>query len=47
MGYNPLDDEGYRKVEAGDRGMVIGEMDPGLFEGRELVADSVTTLYDS
>ncbi|NBC47263.1 MAG: S1 RNA-binding domain-containing protein [Gammaproteobacteria bacterium] len=44
MSYNPLDDEGYQKIEIGDRVSVTGQMDDDLFEGRELVADSVVTL---
>lgn len=41
---NPLDDEGYQKIEVGDRVSVAGSMDDDLFEGRELVATSVVTL---
>lgn len=44
MAYNPLDDEGYQKIEPGNRVSVIGEMDDDLFEGRKLEADSVITL---
>ncbi|MEA1052117.1 hypothetical protein U5801_20235 [Lamprobacter modestohalophilus] len=44
MAYNPLDDEGYQKIEVGDRVSVTGQIDDDLFEGRELVADSVVTL---
>ncbi len=44
MLYDPLDDEGYQKIEVGDRVSVRGEVDRDLFEGRELVADSVITL---
>ncbi|WPL18397.1 hypothetical protein Thiowin_03468 [Thiorhodovibrio winogradskyi] len=47
MSYNPLDDEGYQKIEAGDRVSVTGHIDDGLFKGRELVADSVVTLSSS
>lgn len=46
MAYDPLDDEGYQKIEVGDRVSVNGEMDSDLFEGRELVADSIVTLSD-
>ena len=46
MPYNPLDDEGYQKIEVGDRVSVSGTLDDDLFEGRELVADSVVTLSD-
>jgi uncharacterized protein YdeI (BOF family) len=47
MSYNPLDDEGYQKIEVGDRVSVAGQMDKDLFEGRELLADSVVTLSSS
>jgi len=47
MTYNPLDDEGYQKIEVGDRVSVIGTMDVGLFEGREFNASTVLTLSDS
>ncbi|MDZ7752979.1 MAG: hypothetical protein U5S82_15310 [Gammaproteobacteria bacterium] len=46
MAYNPLDDEGYQKIEVGDRVSVTGDMDDDFLEGRELVADSVITLSD-
>ena len=44
MPYNPLDDEGYLKIDVGDRVRVSGEMDRRFFEGRELVADTVIEL---
>jgi uncharacterized protein YdeI (BOF family) len=44
MPYNPLDDVGYQKVDVGDRVSVTGTMDYDLFEGRELVADSLVIL---
>ncbi len=44
MAYDPLDDQGYQKVEAGDVVSVTGDMDDDFFEGRELVADTVTVL---
>jgi uncharacterized protein YdeI (BOF family) len=44
MSNDPLDDEGYRKIKVGDRVSVIGKMDDDLFEGRELMAQSVVTL---
>jgi hypothetical protein len=44
MPYNPLDDEGYQKIELGDRVSVSGVIDDDLFEGRELVASSVVDL---
>jgi len=47
MAYDPLDDEGYQKIEVGDRVRVNGRIDDDLFEGRELVADWVVTLYNA
>lgn len=44
MTYNPLDDEGYQKIRVGNRVKVIGSIDDDLFEGRELMADSVVKL---
>lgn len=44
MPYNPLDDEGYQRVTAGDRVRVQGDMTSNLIEGRELMADSVVKL---
>ena len=44
---NPLDDEGYQKIDVGDYVSVQGEMDDDLFEGRELKATSVITLWDT
>lgn len=47
MPNDPLDDEGYQKIKVGDRVSVIGKMDDDLFEGRELMAQSVVTLSGS
>lgn len=47
MPNDPLDDEGYQKIKVGDRVSVIGKMDGDLFEGRELMAQSVVTLSGS
>lgn len=44
MLYNPLDDEGYQKIEAGDRVAVTGNIDFDLFEGQVFEAKSITTL---
>lgn len=44
MPFNPLDDEGYLKVRVGDLVSVSGEMGSDLFQGRELVADSLMKL---
>jgi uncharacterized protein YdeI (BOF family) len=47
MGFDPLDDEGYLKIDVGDRVKVIGQIDTGLFMNRELDADTVIELRDS
>lgn len=44
MSYDPLDDEGYQKVRAGDRVRVTGDSDYELFDGRVFNASSVVTL---
>lgn len=44
---NPLDDVGYPRIREGDRVRVDGTIDETLFDGRELVADSVIKLYRS
>lgn len=47
MAYNPLDDDGYLKIEAGDTVKAVGRIDIDLFEGRELEADSVVKIYSA
>jgi hypothetical protein len=42
--YNPLDSEGFQKIEAGDRVSVVGELDVRFFDLNELTAESVVTL---
>lgn len=44
MPYNPLDDEGFQKIEVGDLVSVTGVIDADFFEGRELVAESIINL---
>lgn len=46
MLYDPLDDEGYQRVEEGDRISVIGDIDYDLIEGRELEATGLLTIVD-
>jgi len=46
MPYNPLDDEGYQRIEVGDVVSVTGEVDVDLFEGGEFVAESIIELRD-
>lgn len=47
MGYDPLDDDGYQKVETGDRVHVTGRLDEDFFTAPELMADSIVVLEDS
>ena len=47
MPYDPLDDEGYQKIEVGDRVSVTGYMEQKFFEGREFSARSIVTLFDA
>lgn len=44
MLYNPLDDEGYQKVQVGDVVRVKGELDTDFLQGREFEAERVTTI---
>ena len=44
MPFDPLDDDGYLKIDVGDRVRVTGDMDNQVFEGRQLVADTVIVL---
>ena len=41
---NPLDDEGYQRIQVGDRVRVFGSMDYDFFTGRTFNADLVTTV---
>jgi len=47
LAYNPLDDQGFQRIRAGDRVLVSGMIDQDFLEGRVLEADSVVTLRDS
>lgn len=47
MLYNPLDEEGFQQIQAGDRVSVEGTIDDDFFQGSEMTADSVVTLEDS
>ena len=48
LGYNPLDDVGYQKIEVGDRVSVTGEMDYEFFEveGSVFEAETLVELAD-
>lgn len=47
LGYDPLDDAGYQRVEPGDRVSVSGDMDDRFFRGPELDADALVVLEDA
>ena len=47
LGYDPLDNKGYQKIEVGDRVRVSGKIEYEFFGGREINADSVIELYRS
>lgn len=46
MPYNPMDDKGYQQIDVGDYVSVSGTMDYDFWEKRELMADSIITLWD-
>lgn len=45
LSYNPLDDEGYQRIDVGDHVKVVGVPDIDLFEGREIEAQTVIELF--
>ncbi|WP_299442304.1 hypothetical protein [uncultured Rhodospira sp.] len=45
--YNPLDDQGYQQIDAGDRVSVSGLIDSDFMEGQVLEASTVVTLEDN
>ena len=47
MPFDPLDDEGFLKVDVGDRVKVRGDIDHDLFDGREIEADYIVELHSS
>lgn len=44
MSHNPLDDEGYQQLKAGDVVTVTGSADSDFFEGRVFEASQITTV---
>jgi uncharacterized protein YdeI (BOF family) len=46
LGYDPVDDYGYQKIETGDLVSVSGELDFEVFEGKVMKARSLTKLVD-
>lgn len=47
LGYNPLDEWGYQRINVGDRVLVSGTMTRDFLSGRELEAERVVTLVDT
>ena len=46
LGYNPLDDEGFLKIEKGDRVTVYGDLMLSVFDDREISAEALVKLED-
>lgn len=46
LGYDPLDAEGFQRIEKGDRVSVVGMLDVGFFGNQEIEADAVVELDD-
>ncbi|MBI1361600.1 MAG: hypothetical protein GC155_15085 [Alphaproteobacteria bacterium] len=44
LNYNPLDKVGYQQITPGDRVLVSGDIDDGLFQRREIMASNLVTL---
>ena len=44
LGYNPLDEEGFLKIEKGDRVTVYGDLDLDVFGDREISAEAIVKL---
>ena len=44
LGYNPLDDEGFLKIEKGDRVTVYGDLDMDVFNDTEVSAEAIVKL---
>jgi uncharacterized protein YdeI (BOF family) len=47
LSYDPLDGEGYQKIEVGDVVKVVGTIERDLFTGREIEADLIVELHSS
>ena len=46
LGYNPLDDEGFLKIEKGDRVTAYGDLILDVFANREVSAEALVKLED-
>ena len=47
LAYNPLDDKGFQRIDAGDYVSVVGDFNQEFIEGRVFEAASVLTLDDA
>jgi len=47
MAYNPMDDDGLQKIMPGDRVHVTGILDDGLFERKEIQANTIVSLQQN
>lgn len=45
LSYDPLDDEGYQRIDVNDYVKVVGVPDTDLFEGREIEAQTLIELH--
>lgn len=46
LGYNPMDERGFQKIESGDTVSVSGSFNPKFLEARILIADRIVSLRD-
>lgn len=46
LGYNPVDDKGYQRIDRGDYVSVSGNLDWEMIDGQVLTASTITTLMD-
>jgi hypothetical protein len=44
LGYNPLDNEGFQRIQPGDRIRVVGRIGDSLFGARRIVADHLLSV---
>lgn len=44
MGYNPLDNRGFQRIDKGEKVSVNGRLNPDFSKNREMIADSIIML---
>lgn len=47
MAYNPLDNEGYHRIDVGDYVSITGNVDDDFWEGTEIKAKYIVSLYNN